>query len=200
MAHFLTFLCIFFSTSLHAKDFGIVGHTFPIREQNILDYIKERLSIATKGENEIFARIVREKSDAVKEPTALLLPNALKYRSYLYDPTITANTTIKDSDGNVIVAKGSTYNPLDYFTLNNDLLFFDASQEEQLAWAQKRQGTWILTKGKPIELEEKNGFPVYFDQLGTLTKKFNIHAIPARVSQEGRFLKVEEIHLGGSSQ
>ena len=55
----------------------------------------------------------------------------------------------------------------------------------------------ILTGGKPLELESEVGHPVYFDQFGELTKKFNIAHVPAIVEQDGKYLKVTEINIGG---
>ena len=42
----------------------------------------------------------------------------------------------------------------------------------------------ILVKGSPLELQEKLGIPVYFDQYGTLTKRIGIKQVPAIVWQE----------------
>ena len=55
----------------------------------------------------------------------------------------------------------------------------------------------ILTGGKPLELESEVGHPVYFDQFGELTSRFNIAHVPAIVEQDGKYLKVTEINIGG---
>jgi conjugal transfer pilus assembly protein TraW len=194
MARILILLLI--CSTLHAKDFGIVGHTFRISEQDIVEYIKERISTITPEEQEKIAAIAKERIETIKTPKPLNLPNATSNRSFYFDPSITANEDIKDSEGVVIVSKGTYYNPLEHVSLSNDLLFFDATQESHLTWAEHTQGLWILTKGKPIELEGQKGFPVYFDQGGSLSKKLGIRAIPARVTQDGTSLKVEEFDLG----
>jgi conjugal transfer pilus assembly protein TraW len=55
----------------------------------------------------------------------------------------------------------------------------------------------VLIAGKPLELERETNSPIYFDQFGELTKKFNITHVPAVVEQDGKYLKVTEINIGG---
>ena len=52
-----------------------------------------------------------------------------------------------------------------------------------------------LVKGKPLDLEAKEKLPTYFDQFGSLTHKLKIKHVPAKVTQEGLQLKIEEILL-----
>lgn len=56
----------------------------------------------------------------------------------------------------------------------------------------------VFTGGKPLELEREIGSPIYFDQAGELTTKFNINHVPAIVEQEGKYLKVTEINISNS--
>jgi conjugal transfer pilus assembly protein TraW len=55
----------------------------------------------------------------------------------------------------------------------------------------------ILTGGRPLELERELENPIYFDQFGELTGRFNIAHVPAIVEQDGKYLKVTEINIGG---
>ena len=55
----------------------------------------------------------------------------------------------------------------------------------------------ILTGGRPLELEREVGNPIYFDQFGELTGRFNIAHVPAIVEQDGKYLKVTEINIEG---
>ncbi|MCC8416927.1 MAG: conjugal transfer protein TraW [Rickettsia endosymbiont of Gnoriste bilineata] len=56
----------------------------------------------------------------------------------------------------------------------------------------------VLTGGRPLELEREIGSPIYFDQAGELTTKFNISYVPAIVEQEGKYLKITEINISNS--
>jgi conjugal transfer pilus assembly protein TraW len=53
----------------------------------------------------------------------------------------------------------------------------------------------ILTGGRPLELEREVGNPIYFDQFGELTGRFNIAHVPAIVEQDGKYLKVTELNI-----
>lgn len=189
MASILMFLMIFLS--MHAVDYGTFGHTFLIEEQDLLEYVQERLLNASAEEH-----LKLKEINKISEPKEVPLPQATIYRCFFYDPSVTAHQDIKDNKGNIIVAKGTSYNPLRTVSLTNPLLFFNSTKETNLLWAMKTEGTWILTKGAPIELEEKVGKPVYFDQFGSITRKLGIQAIPAKVSQQGHLLKIEEFVVG----
>ena len=127
------------------------------------------------------------------------LKEAKVYRSFYIDPTICTDQEIKDHEGHVIVSKGTCINPLESVFHLDALLFFDGSNPRHLEWArnQNQLVKWVLTKGKPMEVEEKESHPVYFDQFGVLVKKFGIKHLPARVSKDGLKLKIEEFPIGG---
>lgn len=192
MASILRYLFLLSSFALHAQDFGKHGTTFAIQEQNIIEYLKDRLQNASPQEKE---RISQKLIKIGKEPRQVDIPIAKRYRCSLYDPSITAQADIKDHKGVMIVKRGTKYNPLENFSLNTPLLFIDSTDESQIAWAKANEGKWVLVRGKPLDLEESEGIPVYFDQFGYLTKKLDIRSTPAKVTQEGLFLKVEEIPL-----
>ena len=50
----------------------------------------------------------------------------------------------------------------------------------------------ILVKGAPLELMKSRQRRFYFDQGGTLVKRFGIRAVPASVEQQGRVLVITE--------
>ena len=53
----------------------------------------------------------------------------------------------------------------------------------------------ILTGGSYLDLMKAWQRPVYFDQQGTLIRRFGIRQLPALVSQDGRRLRVDELAL-----
>lgn len=193
------FLIFLFTCSLHAKDFGKFGESFPIQERSILDVIHERLSAL--GDDEIHT--LGKKLQTVYEGKLLEpkpvpgIQKADRYEVHHFDPTITVHRDITDHENKVVVLKGTRFNPLSVQKLNRNLIFFDASDEEQVAWAKRESGAWILVKGKPLELEEKEKRAAFFDQRGVLTKRFGIKKVPTLVSQDGKCLKIESFPLGG---
>src|SRR5690606_20754021 len=122
-------------------------------------------------------------------------------RSFAYDPSIRVSDDLKDHEGRIFHHKGTNVNPLETRSLPRPLLFVAGDDEGQVAWAlqQFKQSNAdakpkiILVKGAPFALSDKLGFPIYFDQSGTLTKKFRITQVPARVSQKEKILWVEEV-------
>jgi hypothetical protein len=79
-------------------------------------------------------------------------------------------------------------------SISHLLLFFDATDPEQLAWA-KRQSTdaiWILVKGDPLALGVQENREVFFDQGGMLTSRFQIRHVPACVRPQEEKVLVEE--------
>ena len=53
----------------------------------------------------------------------------------------------------------------------------------------------ILVSGSPFALMKARQRRFFFDQSGTLTRKFAVRAVPAIVEQTGRVLRVSEIGL-----
>jgi len=186
-----------------AEDLGVVGPVYPIAERSLLTVIAERLTgLRESGELDRLEDDARRRYDAyAREPRGVELPRAREHRVRLLDPTLTVPYAIRDHRGSVIHPAGTTVNPLDHMTLSRRLLFFDGRDPAQVAWARalrdKAPGRSkvILTGGSPVELMDRWGIWVYFDQRGYLVGRFGIEALPAIVSQEGPRLRIEEIAL-----
>lgn len=180
----------------YGKDFGEYGQTFPISEENFLEYLLREFE--RKSPEEIQAlqeKVSQEIKDNLTRPSRVQgLQVCSEERSFLYDPTVTLNKSLFDTNGQVVVAAGTRVNPLDTVSLPQEMIFFDAEDKQQLDWAHKNKSAkWILIGGSPLELEEEEGRPVFFDQYGVLCKKLGIQQIPAVVTQEGRMLRVSEV-------
>ncbi len=191
MPYFLMLL-MFFSFSVEGADLGTFGTTFSIEEEDLILVLQERLSRVEqdpKKKQEMMNQFV----EAIHAPKGRELPKALTPRIFFFDPTIVVKEEIKDSQGKTLVPKGTRVNPLEKTPLLEELLFIDGKDSAQVAWAKSQQGKWILTSGRPIELEDHENRPIYFDQAGYLTKKLEIQALPARVTQEHNRLRIEEI-------
>jgi conjugal transfer pilus assembly protein TraW len=104
---------------------------------------------------------------------------------------------IKDHKGQTIVKAGTVLNPLNHVSWGQPLLFLNGEDPAQITWAKRHAQTakWILTQGKPLQLEEELQKRIYFDQGGKLIERFKIQQLPARVSQEKLRLLVEEIKI-----
>ncbi len=192
------------SFSATSENLGVYGETFDIYEEDLLKQIQRTL-LTKKASGEMDDWLDAGKS-RIKEKIIRPLPvpgivRASVDKAWTFDPSITMEEDIWDTEGNLIVAAGTVINPLETVSLDQPLLFLDSDDPEQLAWAERQhaqspRGTKIiLVSGAPIELEVKLKQPIYFDQNGDLTRRFGIGAVPAIVSQSGFELVVQEVSL-----
>lgn len=181
---------------IFSKDFGTMGQNFPIIEESFLEFLQRNsagkdLTLKIRQAKEILLKKAKNPSPVPK------LSKAKKSHVYTLDLTFQVDKDIFDTSGNLIACKGTQINPLEKIELSTGLLFFDGNDKQQLDWAsqQPENFKWILVAGKPLEIEEKEKRPVYFDQKGSLTQRFKIRNIPAKITQQGKYLLVEEIAL-----
>jgi conjugal transfer pilus assembly protein TraW len=195
-------LFVSFTVGAIAQDLGVIGPVYPIVEPSLLEVIVAKLKRAEasgllgKLQRDAQARIKR----GIEEPTAIAtVSRTSQARTHYYDPTLVVPYAITDTDGKIIVAPGTTVNPLDTVSLSKYLLFFDARDAQQVKRARvildQHNGRvkLILTGGSYLDLMKHWQMPVFFDQQGLLTSRFNIRQVPALVYQEGRRLRIDEI-------
>lgn len=205
-------LCLGQTITLYAKDFGVRGKIAPIVEEDPIVLIQSKLKTMEEcGELERHNRELQKKTKTtIERPKPVEgLSKAKETRIFYYDPTYIVPEDLKDHAGQIFYKKGTKINPLETVSLSQNLLFFDGDDDEQVAFAketlkEKSKETLkessvklILVKGAPIALSEELKVPVYFDQFGLLTKKLEIHHVPAFVTQEGMRLRIEEIEMEG---
>ena len=188
---------IFCILSCGAKDLGVLGTTFEIREKSLIKIIEERLQdLQTSGKLVDYQKELQEKvRHSIDRPKYVEgLQNATKYQSRDYDPSLVLDKDIKDHEGNPIAIAGTKYNPLDYHSFGKPLLLIDGDDISQVAWALNQEGKIVLTQGAPLLLTKEHKRTFFFDQGGLLAKKFNLTKIPVRVSQKDKVLMIEEIN------
>lgn len=201
MAPFLTYACalVLLTGTLFAKDLGQYGALFSIKEEDFLQHIQRKLSALSSEQKMHLENQLKDHYIALAEepPAVEGLHEASEYRTYTVDPSITVAVDIADHEGRIILPQGAVLNPLTLCGLKEELLFLDGDQLSHLEWARQQStfAKWILVKGKPLALEHTEDRKIYFDQFGFLSRKFGLLHIPAKVSQDGVRLKVEEIPL-----
>jgi len=188
MAYFLSFIFSLLSLSLFAKELGIYGQTFEVEEENLICYMQKRSENVSMDHLKSIFKTLRPQFVSIE------LREAVVYNQFYFDPTVCTKENILDHHGNIIIFAETCQNPLDYTSLAAPLLFLDGNSEEHLAWARNQQtdAKWILVKGNPLDLEQKEKRPIFFDQQRTLVQKLSLTCIPVKVSQEGKFLRIEE--------
>lgn len=198
----LAALVLSFSGPSVANDLGVYGEIYPITEEDLLEQIQRRLGeMRASGELDRLEEefVDRAKAKIVRPTPVPGISHTEEPQSWIYDPSWTAPHDIADQEGRIIIAAGQTINPLDVTAMRTPLLLIDGDDEPQVEWAKRQSASapWgvkiILVNGAPFELEQDLQEPVYFDQEGLITAKFGIRQVPAKISQDGRMLRVEEV-------
>jgi conjugal transfer pilus assembly protein TraW len=187
-----------------AVDLGTVGPTYEIAEPHLLAFIEQRLREKERsGELQRLAEAARTRGiDTVRQPPPVEgLRTTERPRTFYVDPSFTLDRNITDPQGRLMFAAGTRKNPLEVVSLSRHLLFFDARDPRQVKHARELSGRYagrikpILTGGSYLDLMKAWRVPVYYDQSGTLTRRFGIRQVPALVSQDGLRLRIDELGL-----
>jgi len=192
---FTILICTSFN-ALHAKDYGVQGNLFKIHETSLLEHILSKLRQAQADgtlEKKMNAMAQKLKKRAGIPDPVEGITITQEERISFYDPSITVQEDIKDHRGVIFQKKGKKLNPLENFYWGDPLVFLDGNEPLHQQYARQSKGEKIvLVNGKPLEMSETFGKPIYFDQMGKLVEKFGIKHVPCRVSQDGKRLKVHE--------
>ena len=115
-----------------------LGKTYLISERDFLDVIREKLE-AKQASGELADRqrsMAATAKHTVENPTPVPgITRASTAATHYYDPSVVATADVLDADGKVVVKAGTKANPLDYMGLSKILLFIDAADKQQVAYA-----------------------------------------------------------------
>ena len=186
-----------------ANDLGVVGPTYEIVERDLIDVMKDKFRRMEKsGELARVQENYKQKViDAVEKPRPVHgVSSTETVRTFYVDPTWTLDRNVVDEQGKLLFPAGTKVNPLDYAPLTQYLLFFDQREKAQVTFARrfiqqsKARVKPILVGGEPLKLMRQWKREVFYDQGGVLSRKFLLKQSPAIVSQEGKRLRIDEIH------
>lgn len=186
----------------YADDLGAIGPTYPIGEQSALDMIMERLKEKERtGElQRLQEEAIRRSVNSVKNMKPVEgIATAVERRERLIDPTVHYTKSVTTEDGRIVVPAGTKLNPLDMITLSKTLVFFDGRDRAQREAVRKlvakdsKRVKPILVAGSWYDMSKAWKVQVFYDQKGTLSKRFGIQAVPAVIRQRGNMLSLEEI-------
>ncbi len=208
------------SPALMAKDLGVMGNTYPLKEIDMLDWIMARLhKYEHNGE---MAHMQQQFKARVKH--AILRPQPVKGltttttpKRFFVDPTLTLAKDILDANGKVLFKKGLKINPFDSrswpngqqlprLRLSKQLVFFDGDDKRALNFAKRYQRLeakkpnplaikWILVNGEPNKVAKALGQRVYFDQHGNITRRLHIKHIPSVAKQHSTQWEIQEFDI-----
>jgi conjugal transfer pilus assembly protein TraW len=169
------------TVSAHSADLAVVGPTYEIAEPDLIELIQARLKQMEKSGE--LARKQNEYRDKVlggiEKPKAIAgIKTTQTPRTYFLDPTWTADQDIRNAEGALLFARGLKINPLDHVSFTRKLVFFDGRDRQQVAFAERTldsasgKGKPILVAGEPLKLMHAWKRSVFYDQGGTLVRRF----------------------------
>lgn len=184
------------SFSASAQVLGTYGTTYQIAEKDMEEYLKEK---AAKVDIEALKRKSEKNiNDTLRKGPGLNLPIATKNRTFYVDPSIELAEDIRDDKGKVLIPKGTKANPADHVKMTKTYLFIDGRNEKQIEYAAKmitkKYGyvVVILTDGDILNLFKKFEYKLVYFAKPHLIERFSIQRTPSILTQEGKFLRVEE--------
>ncbi len=191
-----------------AADYGQMGQTFPIIEDDMLAVIESRLRHleATGGIERMQEQMREQAVKSVRRPKPVEgIGPAISRREWLHDPSMVVEEDIRDQKGYVIASRGQRVNPLALVEMRQALVFVNGDSVLEVDWAVKNytavNAKIVFVAGSPFDLMKPYQRRFYFDQGGQLTSKFGIRYTPAVVVGSGQHLRVSEVPIerGGAS-
>lgn len=114
----ILFFC-FLAGMVYGKDFGVIGETFPVQENNLVTVIKQRLADREAG-GEMAALRDTMQQEAIRKrsyPDPILVTKATVTRDRLFDPTVKVTQDLADTHGQIFAKKRQEINTLRYISL-----------------------------------------------------------------------------------
>ncbi len=185
-----------------AKDFGIYGTIFEVKEEGFLAMIQRKLKLVDIEQEQ--RKMLEIAKNRIEEPVFVTnIKRTEKPQSFTYEPSYMVKEDIILPNGKLLYALGTRVNPLDHMSLDKKLIFINGKDTLQIEWFKQQQSRGvikeedklILIAGRPLDLQKELNREVYFDQAGILTTKFNIEQVPAIIEQEGKLLRIREVEI-----
>lgn len=190
------------SVASYAKEFGVLGEVYPIKETDFLEFIKTKLkSMDESGElRKMQEQMIATVKQHIDRPTPVAgITRTTKNHRWQFDSTFTVTRDFADNQGRVFAHAGEKYNPLKIAPWRSVWIFYDADDKEQVNWVKredkKLQGKdkLILINGSVFTQMQLFKKRIYFDQYGKFTSKLGIRHVPAEVQQKGEMLEITEV-------
>lgn len=184
-----------------AADLGTWGDLWPVREQDMLQLITQRLqTLQTTGKwdqtmDEFKQRVIE---NSQRPAPVEGIKRTEKYEQRWFDPSIRLTEDLKDNEGRVFARKGEVVNPLKTVPFVQTLYFINGDDADQVAWMKRQvpetlMSKIILVRGSVPDTSAALDSRIYFDQNGVLSQRFGLTTVPARITPapSGERLNIE---------
>ena len=171
------------------KDYGVFGRIYSIGEEDIL---KVFASKQKQIEEDLRKRLpeIRERMLALKRYDGSF-EHAREDRVYYINPKVILTEDIVDLEGNVLIPRGTVFDPTRYVTLGRYVVI-DGNSERQVEFALKGDfKKIILISGNLEKLVKTYRRPFYFAN-DELLERFRIKRVPAVIEGDGEYVRVTE--------
>lgn len=196
----LTPILLFSSTLVKTYQ---TGETYEFAEKDMIEEIQNQIKnnkpqIESKLEE--FKNSTKEKINNYKPSDLKNLTPATKYITYYPDMTYTNPDNIYDNKGDIIYPKGFKFNPLDYQTINYQIIVVNGQLDNEIEWIIKNNYIGntkymiLLSDGDYKRIEEKLHQPIFY-AVPKITEKFKLEHTPSIITQIGNKIEVKEICL-----
>jgi conjugal transfer pilus assembly protein TraW len=193
----------------YAEDLGSIGKTYTIGEQSLLEYVKKKATKSMEdGSWKKYQQMAIDKTEQkIDHPPIIMgvtpvLESSVRY----YDPSIKINKDIVDPYTKTILAhKGQIINPSNYMRFNNELIFVDGRDNEQIKFAlsESKKSKFkcsiiLIATNNFRDLLKSEHYLFFYDQGAVLVKKFGITHVPSLIYQDDirpNELRIEEVKL-----
>lgn len=178
-----------------------IAPTYPVIEPDMIRELTKHLERmqADGSLGKLLDEGNRRAERSIREPAPVTgVTAASRPRTFYYDPTLVVNEDIMLPDGTVIARRGQTVNPLEQVAWPSTWIFADWRDPAQSREVIRRVANAhesirvVLVGGSYADAAKTLQRQVFFDQHGTLVRKFGIVHTPATVRQEGLRLRVDE--------
>lgn len=184
---------LIFCSKAFASDFGVIGKTYPIRENDLIQAMQKRMAEKVKnGEFKTEIDKLKQRSQQyVARPKGVKLPFAKQYSAVKIDVQYRLPADIRGADGKLIYKQGTVVNPLEIYPIRKGFCFIDGDDKRQVKWAAKAcnpENKIVLVNGNYLDVAKETKLRIYFDQQQKLITRFNITAVPTVIRQSGNAL------------
>lgn len=194
---------------LFAEDLGSIAKTYPIGEQSLIEYIKARSTqmINDGSWEKLRQQAVKQTEQRIDYPPVIAGISKTSESSIRYfDPSVRINQDIVDPYTKTkLASKGQLINPTNYMPFNNELIFIDGRDPDQVNYALQeskrskfRTSIVLIAANKFRELMKDHNHLMFYDQGATLVKKFEIRHVPTIIYQDQihpNKLRIQEVKL-----
>lgn len=134
-----------------AKDFGIYGTIFEVKEEGFLAMIKRKLKLVDIEQEK--SKMLEIAKTRIEQPVAVTnIKRTQKAQYFTYDPSYIIKEDIILPNGKLLYKLGTKINPLDHINLDKKLIFIDSRDKEQVEWFKQQRSSSVIKGRRQVDI------------------------------------------------